>query len=32
MFTMMNNARLGVGVEGLGIAQMAYQDAVQYAQ
>jgi alkylation response protein AidB-like acyl-CoA dehydrogenase len=32
MFTMMNNARLGVGIEGLGIAQMAYQEAVGYAQ
>ncbi|MEM1316245.1 MAG: acyl-CoA dehydrogenase family protein, partial [Pseudomonadota bacterium] len=31
MFTMMNNARLGVGVEGLGIAEAAYQKALQYA-
>ena len=32
MFTMMNNARLSVGLEGLSIAERAYQDAVQYAQ
>jgi len=32
MFTMMNNARLGVGVEGLGVAERAYQQARQYAQ
>ncbi len=32
MFTMMNNARLGVGVEGLGLAERAYQRAVTYAQ
>ncbi len=32
MFTMMNNARLGVGVEGLGLAERSYQRAVQYAQ
>jgi len=31
MFTMMNNARLGVGVEGLGIAERAYQQALAYA-
>ncbi|MEO1688932.1 MAG: acyl-CoA dehydrogenase, partial [Pseudomonadota bacterium] len=31
MFTMMNNARLGVGVEGLGIAEAAYQKALGYA-
>ena len=31
MFTMMNNARLGVGVEGVGIAERAYQDALRYA-
>ena len=29
MFTMMNNARLGVGVEGLGLAERAYQQAVE---
>ena len=32
MFTMMNNARLSVGLEGLSIAERAYQDAVAYAQ
>ncbi len=28
MFTMMNNARLSVGVQGIAIAERAYQDAV----
>jgi len=32
MFTMMNNARLSVGLEGLALAERAYQDAVGYAQ
>ena len=32
MFTMMNNARLGVAVHGLAIAERAYQDALQYSQ
>jgi alkylation response protein AidB-like acyl-CoA dehydrogenase len=32
MFTMMNNARLGVGVEGLGLAERAYQLAVAHAR
>ncbi|MCU1356156.1 MAG: acyl-CoA dehydrogenase [Acidimicrobiales bacterium] len=32
MFTMMNNARLGVGVEGLGLAERAYQHALAYAR
>jgi alkylation response protein AidB-like acyl-CoA dehydrogenase len=32
MFTMMNNARLSVGLEGLCITERAYQDALQYAQ
>jgi 3-(methylthio)propanoyl-CoA dehydrogenase len=32
MFTMMNNARLSVGVQGLGVAERAYQDALRYAQ
>jgi len=32
MFTMMNNARLGVGVQGVGIAEAAYQQALAYAQ
>ncbi len=32
MFTMMNNARLGVAVQGLGLAVRAYQSAVSYAR
>ena len=32
MFTMMNSARLSVGVQGLSIAERAYQDALRYAQ
>ncbi len=32
MFTMMNNARLGVGVEGLGLAERAYQHALAYTK
>lgn len=32
MFTMMNNARLGVGVQGLSIAEAAYQHALAFAQ
>ena len=32
MFTMMNNARLGVGLEGVGIAERAYQQALAYAR
>jgi alkylation response protein AidB-like acyl-CoA dehydrogenase len=31
MFTMMNNARLGVGVQGVGIAERAAQMAARYA-
>jgi len=31
MFVMMNAARLGVGVQGLGQAEVAYQNAVKYA-
>jgi alkylation response protein AidB-like acyl-CoA dehydrogenase len=31
MFVMMNGARLGVGVQGLGITEVAYQNAVAYA-
>ncbi len=31
MFTMMNNARLGVGVQGLAQAEAAYQKALAYA-
>jgi len=32
MFVMMNAARLGVGLQGLGIAEIAYQNAVAYAK
>lgn len=32
MFVMMNAARLGVGIQGLGQADIAFQNAVQYAQ
>jgi len=32
MFTMMNNARLAVGVQGLAIAERAYQQARDYAR
>ncbi|MDX6751363.1 acyl-CoA dehydrogenase [Geminicoccaceae bacterium 1502E] len=32
MFTMMNNARLAVGHEGLGLAERAYQQALAYAR
>lgn len=32
MFIMMNAARLGVGLQGLGQGEVAYQNAVQYAQ
>ena len=32
MFTMMNNARLGVGVQGLSVAEGAYQHALTFAQ
>jgi alkylation response protein AidB-like acyl-CoA dehydrogenase len=31
MFIMMNAARLGVGLQGLGVAEVAYQNAVTYA-
>jgi hypothetical protein len=31
MFTMMNNARLGVGGQGVGVAEGAYQHALSYA-
>lgn len=31
MFTMMNNARLGVGIQGVGVAEAAYQQALDYA-
>ena len=32
MFIMMNAARLGVGIQGLGACEVSYQNAVQYAQ
>jgi 3-(methylsulfanyl)propanoyl-CoA dehydrogenase len=32
MFTMMNEARLGVGIQGLAISEVAYQNAVTYAK
>jgi alkylation response protein AidB-like acyl-CoA dehydrogenase len=32
MFVMMNEARLGVGLQGLSIAETAYQNAVSYAR
>jgi alkylation response protein AidB-like acyl-CoA dehydrogenase len=32
MFTMMNNARLGVGIQGVGVAEAAFQHALAYAQ
>ena len=31
MFTMMNNARLGVGMQGVAVAEAAYQHALAYA-
>lgn len=32
MFTMMNHARLGVGMEGIAIAERSYQHALEYAR
>ncbi len=32
MFTMMNNARVGVAVQGVGIAEAAFQHALDYAR
>ncbi len=32
MFTMMNNERLGVGIQGLGLSELAYQNALDYAR
>jgi acyl-CoA dehydrogenase len=32
MFTMMNNARLGVGVQGIGVAEAAFQHALAFAR
>jgi len=32
MFTMMNTARLGVGLQGIGLSERAYQNALVYAR
>ncbi|WP_020558668.1 acyl-CoA dehydrogenase C-terminal domain-containing protein [Thiofilum flexile] len=32
MFQMMNTARLGVGIQGLGLSEVSYQNAVAYAR
>jgi acyl-CoA dehydrogenase len=32
MFVMMNEARIGVGLQGLALSEVAYQNAVQYAK
>lgn len=32
MFVMMNEARLGVGLQGLGLSEVSYQNALNYAQ
>lgn len=32
MFVMMNEARLGVGIQGLGVSEVAYQNAAIYAR
>ena len=32
MFTMMNGARLGVGIQGLGLGEVAFQNAVAYSK
>ncbi|MBN9134794.1 MAG: acyl-CoA dehydrogenase family protein, partial [Phyllobacterium sp.] len=32
MFTMMNNARLAVGIQGVAVAEAAYQKSLSYAQ
>ncbi|MCL1123251.1 acyl-CoA dehydrogenase C-terminal domain-containing protein [Shewanella surugensis] len=32
MFTMMNHSRLGVGIQGLGVSDIAYQNALIYAK
>jgi alkylation response protein AidB-like acyl-CoA dehydrogenase len=32
MFTMMNDARLGVGIQGLSLSEVAYQNAALYAK
>lgn len=32
MFVMMNGARIGCGIQGLGLGEIAYQNAVEYAR
>ena len=32
MFTMMNTARLGVGLQGIGLSERAYQNALKYSR
>lgn len=32
MFTMMNNARIGVGLQGVAVSEAAYQHSLQYAK
>ena len=32
MFTMMNNARIGVGIQGLGLMERSYQQALEFAK
>ena len=32
MFTMMNEARLGVGLQGMAISEVAYQNGAAYAK
>lgn len=32
MFTMMNQARLGVGMQGLGLGEVSYQNGLEYAK
>jgi len=32
MFTMMNTARLGVGLQGIGLSERAYQNALRYSR
>ena len=32
MFTMMNHARLSIGIQGLGLTELAYQNAAAYAR
>ena len=32
MFTMMNNARLNVGIQGVAIAERAYQKALSFSK